>query len=147
MGWFEQLQSEIDRAGEAAKSALDEGKLRMELHRARRRADEAAEALGYATHRAGRDGASMDAEAKDRLHATLTGHLEEVERIEADLKEIREKHRDWTCSDWSVRGDWSWCAEDEEEKAGSKAGAQAGAQTGAKADAAPPEGDAARPTA
>jgi len=135
MGWFEQLQEEIDRAGEAAKSAIDEGKLRMDLHRARRRADEAAEALGYATHRAARDGSTMDAETKDRLHATLTGHLEEVERIEAALKEIRGKHRDWSCSDWSMRGDWSWCADDEEAKGD------------AKADAAPPEGDAARPTA
>lgn len=89
MSFLEDLQKEIDRAGAAAKSALDEGKLRLDLYRVRRLADEAAEALGYAVHRARRDGNALDAETMTRLDGTLGEHATEAERIEKALADIR----------------------------------------------------------
>lgn len=88
MSFLEDLQKEIDRAGAAAKSALDEGKLRLDLYRVRRLADEAAEALGYAVHRARRDGRELDAETMARLDGTLREHATEAERIEKALADI-----------------------------------------------------------
>lgn len=89
MSFLEDLQKEIDRAGAAAKSALDEGKLRLDLYRVRRLADEAAEALGYAVHRARREGNALDAETMTRLDGTLREHATEAERIEKALADIR----------------------------------------------------------
>ena len=89
MGLFENLQKEIDRAGTVARQALDEGKLRIDLFRARRLADEAATALGYAVHRARKDGKELDAEMLQRFDATVKQHTDEVKRIEAELAKIR----------------------------------------------------------
>jgi hypothetical protein len=89
MGLFENLQKEIDRAGTVARQALDEGKLRLDLFRVRRLADDAATALGYAVHRARKDGKEPDAETMQRLDATVKQHTDEEERIEAELARIR----------------------------------------------------------
>jgi hypothetical protein len=86
MTLWDKLQQEIDKAGTAAKDVLDEGKLRIDLFRARQLADRAAEALGYAVHRARRDGREMDAETLERLDATLREHNAAAERIDAELK-------------------------------------------------------------
>ena len=89
MSFLEDVQKEIERAGAAAKSALDEGKLRLDLYRVRRLADEAAEVLGYAVHRARRQGSELDAETMTRLDGTLREHATEAERIEQALADIR----------------------------------------------------------
>jgi hypothetical protein len=86
MSLWDKLQQEIDRAGTVAKGALDEGKLRIDLFRARQLADKAAEALGYAVHRARREGKDLDAETLERLDATLREHETAAERIDAELK-------------------------------------------------------------
>jgi hypothetical protein len=90
MGLLDELQKEIERAGSAARGALDEGRLRLDLYRVRRLADAAAAALGYAMHRARKDGTTLDDETITRLDATLTEQTAEVARIEAEL----ERHRD-----------------------------------------------------
>ena len=56
---WDKLKTELDRAGKAAQTALDEGKMRLEAFRVRQLADKAAQALGYAVYRAtqGRQGA------------------------------------------------------------------------------------------
>ena len=86
MGLFDELERELDRAGEAAKQALDEGRLRVALHRVRRKADEAAAALGFAVHRARKDGQELDAETTARLDSALAEQTAELDRIEAELE-------------------------------------------------------------
>jgi hypothetical protein len=85
MGLWEKVQKELDRAGTVAKGALDEGKIRIELFRVRQNADKAAQALGYAVHRATREGREMEAEALDRLHATLNEYDAEAKKLEQEL--------------------------------------------------------------
>ncbi len=86
MSLWDKLQQELDRAGTAARGALDEGKVRIELFRVRQLADRAAEALGYAIHRAKRDGKELDAETFARLEATLAEHEKEATRLESELE-------------------------------------------------------------
>jgi hypothetical protein len=91
MGLWEKVQKELDRAGNAAKGALDEGKIRIELFRVRQQADKAAQALGYALHRAKRDGRELEAEALERLYATLAGHESEAKKLEEELAAVLAK--------------------------------------------------------
>lgn len=100
---FDELERELDRAGEAAQQALDEGRLRVELHRVRRKADEAAAALGFAVHRARKAGQDLDAETMTRLDAALAEQTAELDRIEAELATIRSARRatGWDC--WRER--------------------------------------------
>jgi hypothetical protein len=91
MSMWDKFQKELDRAGEAAKDVLDEGKLRIELFRVRQLADRAAEALGYAVHRAKRDGKELDAETVARLDGALGVQETEAQRIEAELARLRQK--------------------------------------------------------
>jgi hypothetical protein len=91
MSMWDKFQKELDRAGEAAKDVLDEGKLRIELYRVRQLADRAAEALGYAVHRAKREGKDLDAETMARLDGALGAQETEAQRIEAELARLRQK--------------------------------------------------------
>ena len=52
MAIWNTLKRELDKAGQAAQGALDEGKLRLESHRAKQRAEAAAASLGFAVYRA-----------------------------------------------------------------------------------------------
>ena len=52
MALWDKLSTELRSAGKAARGALDEGKIRLELFRTRQLADKAAQALGYAVHQA-----------------------------------------------------------------------------------------------
>lgn len=90
MSLWDKFQKELDRAGDAAKGALDEGRLRIELFRVRQLADKAAESLGYAVHRARREGRELDVEAMTRLDGALTRHDDEAARIEAEIAKLRE---------------------------------------------------------
>jgi len=88
MGLWEKVQKEIDRAGTAAKGALDEGKIRIELFRVRQNADKAAQALGYAVHRARRDGKELEVETLDRLDGALKEQELEAKRLEEELAKV-----------------------------------------------------------
>jgi hypothetical protein len=88
MGLWEKVQRELDRAGSAAKGALDEGKIRIEIFRVRQQADKAAQALGYAIHRAKRDGKELESEVRDRLEKTLADHEAEAKRLEEELAKV-----------------------------------------------------------
>ena len=83
------LKSELKNAGTAARGAIDEGKVRIEIFRVRQSADAAAQALGYAVHRARRDGRELDAETLGRLDAVLAQHEAGATRLEGELA----KHR------------------------------------------------------
>jgi outer membrane protein TolC len=55
MALWDRVRTELDRAGRVAQQAFDEGRLRLEMLRARRQADGAAQRLGYAIYRARRE--------------------------------------------------------------------------------------------
>ena len=88
MAIWDKLKTELDRAGKAAQSALDEGKIRLEAFRTRQLADKAAQALGYAVYRAKQSGNDLDAETYARLGATLATHETEATRLEEQLRDI-----------------------------------------------------------
>jgi hypothetical protein len=88
MAIWDKLKTELDRAGQAAQNALDEGKIRLEAFRTRQLADKAAQALGYAVYRAKQSGAELDPETYARLTATLTTHETEAARLEQKLRDI-----------------------------------------------------------
>lgn len=85
MGLWEKVQAELDKAGSAAKGALDEGKLRIELFQVRQQADKAAQSLGYALHRAKRDNTELPQETLDQLYGILEKHEAEAKRLEEAL--------------------------------------------------------------
>jgi hypothetical protein len=91
MGLWEKVQQELDRAGTVAKGALDEGKIRIELFRIRQQADKAAQALGYAVHRAKKDGKDLEEETLERLHMALKEHEAEAKRLETELAAVLNK--------------------------------------------------------
>ena len=88
MAIWDKLKTELDRAGKAAQSALDEGKVRLEAFRTRQLADKAAQAFGYAVYRAKQSGQDLDAETYARLTATLSTHETEAARLEQQLRDF-----------------------------------------------------------
>jgi hypothetical protein len=89
MAIWDKLKTELDRAGRAAQSAFDEGKVRLEIMRVRQLADKAAQALGYAVYNARRGGGELDAETYARLSSTLAAHEAEAQRLEAQMDAAR----------------------------------------------------------
>jgi hypothetical protein len=85
MALWDKLSTELRSAGKAARGAIDEGKLRLELFRVRQLADKAAQALGYAIHQAHQKGTEPAADTVQRLEATLTTHETEAKRLDAEL--------------------------------------------------------------
>lgn len=85
MALWDKLKTELDRAGRAAQTAFDEGKVRLEILRVRQLADKAAQALGYAVHNARKSGGNLDDDTYSRLSGTLAAHEAEVARLEAQL--------------------------------------------------------------
>lgn len=86
MSLWNKLGAELRTAGKAAQGAIDEGKLRLEIFRVRQHADKAAQVLGYAVHRARRDGGELDPAELERLDGTLAEHENEANKLEADLQ-------------------------------------------------------------
>ena len=93
MALIDKLREELDRAGKAAQSALDEGKTRLEAFRTRQLADKAAQALGYAVFRAKQSGGEIDADTYSRLAATLATHDADASRYEQELEAKRSEQR------------------------------------------------------
>ena len=88
MALWDKVKSELDRAGRAAQTALDEGRLRLEAFRSRQLADKAAQALGYAVHQARKDGRELDADTYSRLSSTIAGHEADAARYEAQMRDL-----------------------------------------------------------
>ena len=93
MPLWDKVKQELDRAGRVAQDALDEGRVRLEAFRARQHADRAAQALGYALFRARTAGSDLDAQAYERLSATLARHESEATRLEGQLDDIQGRRR------------------------------------------------------
>ena len=89
MAIWNSLKRELDKAGQVAQDALDEGKLRLESHRAKQRAESAAASLGFAVYRARAAGGELATERYSVLASTLAGAEAEVARLEALIAELR----------------------------------------------------------
>lgn len=85
MAIWNTLKGEFDKAGHAAKGALDEGKLRLESHRAKQRAEAAAASLGFAVYRARVEGADLEAARYDVLASNLASAEADVARLEKQI--------------------------------------------------------------
>ena len=93
MALWDKVKTELDRAGRAAQVAIDEGKLRLEVIRARQLADKAAQALGYAVYRARKEGKELEADTYARLSSTLAAREAEAEKMEKEISEIAGKRK------------------------------------------------------
>jgi hypothetical protein len=80
MPLWNKLKQELDRAGQAAQGAIDEGRDRLDAFRARQLADKAAQALGYALYHARQKGTDLDADTYSRLSSTIAAHEAEEAR-------------------------------------------------------------------
>jgi hypothetical protein len=85
MAIWNALKDELDKAGRAAQGALDEGRLRLEQHRAKQRAEAAAASLGFAIYRARAAGGELETERYAVLAATLASAEAEVARLEREI--------------------------------------------------------------
>ena len=91
MAIWNTLKGELDKAGKAAQGALDEGKLRLELHRAKQRAEAAAASLGFAVYRAKSGGGELEPERYSVLAALLASAEAEIARLEQEISSNGEK--------------------------------------------------------
>jgi hypothetical protein len=87
---FDRLNTELEAFGRKAQSALDEGKLQIELLRVRRRQDNAARDLGMLIHRRERGG-EAEPRRVDALLLRLDDLAKEIERLERQIGETRRR--------------------------------------------------------
>jgi hypothetical protein len=85
------LKVELDRASRVAQGAIDEGRARLEVFRARQRADRAAQALGYAVHRARKEGRELPTDEYERHASEISRAEAEIERLESQLSALRRR--------------------------------------------------------
>ena len=84
---WNRIKDEVERAGRAAHSAIDEGKLRLDLLRSRQAADRSAQRLGYAIFKAKSEGKELAEDVYSRHANELSAAEAEIARIETLLKE------------------------------------------------------------
>jgi hypothetical protein len=89
MAIWNTLKRELDKAGQVAQGALDEGKLRLESHRARQRAEAAAASLGFAIYRARAAGGELETERYSIHAASIASAEAEMERLEREIAELK----------------------------------------------------------
>ena len=93
MALWDRVRTELDRAGRVAQQAFDEGRLRLEMVRARRHADTAAQRLGYAMYRAKRETRELAAEEYASLARAIEHAEAEVERYRKLIDEAAARRR------------------------------------------------------
>ena len=87
MALLDKLRQELDRAGRSAQRAFDEGRLRLELYRARQSVDRFAQRFGYEVFRARKAGGDLPAEEYTAHMNNLTAAEAEVTRLETLIAE------------------------------------------------------------
>ena len=85
---FDRLNQELEAFGKKAQAALDEGKIQIELMRARRRRDNGARDLGLLIYRRER-GTQVEASRVDALLTRLDDLEADVTRLDQQLAEAR----------------------------------------------------------
>ena len=93
MPLWDKVKQELDRAGQVAQDAIDEGRIRLEAQRTRRLADRAAQVLGYAVYRARQAGTPLDDAELARHSAKVAEYEAEAQRQEAQIAEIQRRWR------------------------------------------------------
>jgi hypothetical protein len=94
MAILDRLRSELDRAGRSAQRALDEGRLRLDLYRARQSVDRFAQRFGYAVFRAKQSGAELPSEEYAAHISNLTAAEAEVTRLETLVSAAAKERND-----------------------------------------------------
>ena len=87
MALLDRLRQELDRAGKSAQRALDEGRLRLDLYRARQSVDRFAQRFGYAVYQAKKAGTELPAEELAAHMGNMTSAESEVTRLETLVAE------------------------------------------------------------
>ena len=93
MALWNRLREELDRAGRVAQSAFDEGRLRLDLVRARQSADRFAQRLGYAVHRARLAGTELSQDEFAAHAANITAAEAEIARLQTLANEASQKRK------------------------------------------------------
>jgi len=93
MALWDRVRTELDRAGRVAQQAFDEGRLRLEMLRARRQADGAAQKLGYVVYRARRESREIGADEYAALAKAIESAEAEVERFRRLIDETIARRR------------------------------------------------------
>ncbi len=88
MSLIDRVAAGLETLGRKANQALDEGTLRMDLLRTRRRLDQAARALGYLTYRQGRGEPAPQAEI-EALTRRMADAEAEAARLEAEIAALK----------------------------------------------------------
>ncbi len=96
MALWDRLRDELDRAGRVAQSAFDEGRVRLDLARARQSADRFAQRLGYAVHRAKQAGTELSPDEFAAHAANITAAEAEVARLQTLANEASRKRKGGT---------------------------------------------------
>jgi len=90
MSLFDRFAAGLEMLGKKANQALDEGKLRLDLARVRRRMDNAARDLGYLIYRQAKDSLAPPADVE-----ALTRRIAEAEsaaaRIEVEIEQVKQR--------------------------------------------------------
>ena len=94
MALLDRLRQELNLAGKSAQRALDEGRLRLDLYRARQSVDRFAQRFGYAVFRARIGGADLSPEEYSSHINNLTAAEAEVKRVETLLAEASRQRTD-----------------------------------------------------
>ena len=93
MALWNRLKDELNRAGKVAQDAIDEGKLRLELHRTKQAMDKAIQKLGLAVYRARKGGSDIGPDEYARLAADVSNAEAEVERYETLIREAGDRRK------------------------------------------------------
>ena len=91
MPLLDRLRQELDRAGQSAQRALDEGRLRLDLFRARQSVDRFAQRFGYAVFRAKKAGTELPAEELAAHMNNLAAAEAEVTRLETMIAQATQR--------------------------------------------------------
>ena len=94
MALLDRLRQELDRAGQSAQRALDEGRLRLDLYRARQSVDRFAQRFGYAVYRAKKAGIELTVEENAAHMGNMAAAEAEVTRLETLVKEAASQRKD-----------------------------------------------------
>ena len=94
MALLDKLRQELDRAGRSAQRAIDEGRLRLELYRARQSVDRFAQRFGYAVYRAKKSGSDLPPEEYTAHMNNLTAAEAEVARLETLIADAMKDRKD-----------------------------------------------------
>jgi hypothetical protein len=88
MSLMDRVAAGLETLGRKANQALDEGKLRMELIRARRRMDAAARDLGYVTYRQAKGSPPPEGEIEALTRRIAEGEAEAA-RLQGEIDKLK----------------------------------------------------------